>query len=227
MAASDEPRAPQRYGRRYCTLAAGLVIMALGVALTVRALIGTTPISALPVVLAEAWPVTVGQVTFAMNMVFVLVQVALLRRDFPPIQWLQLPVSLAFGVLVDAWLWALRDLAPADYWLQLGLSVLGSLIAGVGIWLEVLPRVVLMSGEGVVTAITKVTGRNFGTMKILFDSTLVALAILASFLLLGHLVGVREGTVIGAVLVGATVKLLMRRLPGLGRWLGVVPASGP
>ena len=216
-------RTPARLGRRYLTLLIGLVIMSLGVALTVRALIGTTPISALPVVLAAAWPITVGGVSIVMNAAFVLIQVALLRREFPPIQWLQLPVSVAFGAFVDAWLWLLRDVAPAEYWMQLGLSLAGSIVAGIGIWLEVVPRVVMMAGEGVVTAVAAVTGRNFGNLKIAFDLALVALAVIASFALLGTLVGVREGTLLGAVLVGATVKLLMRRLPGVARWLGTAP----
>ena len=194
--------------------------MSLGVALTVRALIGTTPISALPVVLAEAMPLSVGVLTFIMNAVFVLIQVALLRRDFPAVQWLQLPVSFAFGMLCDAWLWIFRELHPTEYWQQLPLSLLGSIVAGVGIWLEVKPNVVMMSGEGVVKAITRVTGRNFGNVKIAFDVTLVSLAILSSFVLLGHLVGVREGTIISAFLVGATVKFCMRRFTFLDAWLG-------
>ena len=196
-------------------LLAGLAVMALGVALTVRALIGTTPISALPVVLAEGLPWSVGAFTVALNVVLVLFQIVLLRRRFEWIQLLQIPIASVFGAMCDVWLWALRDLQPEGYGWQLALSLLGSIVLGVGVWIEVVPRTVTLAGEGAVNAIVRVTGWSFGSVKIGVDSTLVAIAVVVSFALLGELHGVREGTVIGAVLVGWTVKRLMRRFPAV------------
>ena len=50
-------------------------------------------------------------------------------------------------------------------------------------------------------------------MKIVIDSLLVATAAVLSLVLLGGLVGVREGTFVSAFLVGYVVRLLQRRVP--------------
>ena len=49
-------------------------------------------------------------------------------------------------------------------------------------------------------------------MKLGFDSTLVALACILSFCFIGGLHGVREGTVIAALIVGPIVHVVSSRL---------------
>ena len=60
--------------------------MGLGVALSVIASLGTSPISCFPYVVSEILPVSVGTVTFIMNFIFLLAQIAILKKDFNPWQ---------------------------------------------------------------------------------------------------------------------------------------------
>lgn len=60
-----------------------------------------------------------------MNVVFVLVQIALLRRDFNPVQLLQIPYVFVFSALIDAFV-PLCELIPmGNYALQITWSVIG------------------------------------------------------------------------------------------------------
>lgn len=61
-------------------------------------------------------------------------------------------------------------------------------------------------GEGVVLSICKLTPIKFGNMKMIFDIILVCISIVLSFLFLGELSGVREGTIAAAVFVGQITK---------------------
>lgn len=184
----------------------GVFVMSFGIALTVRALIGTTPISSIPVVLAEALPLTVGEFTIILNLLMVVAQLFILRKKFPLLQGLQVLAAFAFGWSCDLSLWLLQDLVPPNYLISLILSLVGSMLLGIGVFIQVSAKAVYVPPEGLVAAIAKVSGKDFGTLKIINDWSLILIAVALSFVFLGELVGVREGTLIGAFLVGLTVK---------------------
>ena len=82
----------------------------------------------------------------------------------------------------------------------------GTIVLAFGVFVEVSANVVMMAGEGVVMVLSLVTQRNFGTLKVFFDSTLVLLGVALSFILFHELQGIREGTVVSAICVGLIVK---------------------
>ena len=192
--------------RRCPFLAAGLLIMALGVACSIRASLGTSPISSLPYVLSQIAPLSVGTTTILVNGVLVLIQIPILRRRYDPVQLQQLPVAVAFGCLTDLALWVVSFLQPAAYWQQWLLCLVGIALVGVGVSCEVTAGVVTLAGEGMVLAVCKAFPVKFANAKVGFDVTLVALSTVLSFLFLGKLTGVREGTVAAAICVGLIAK---------------------
>lgn len=200
---------------RYLTFLIGIFVMSLGIALSVYALIGTTPISAIPLVVSYATPFSLGFYTVAINVVLFIVQILLLRRQFELIQILQIPAAFAFGAACDFSVWLLRGLdgvADGNYFVQILLSVAGSIVLGVGVWLQVTPRVLTLAGDGTAVALARVFSRPFSTMKILLDSTLVVIAVILSLIFFHGLMGVREGTILAAWLVGYVVRLLHRHV---------------
>ena len=198
--------------KRYLLLAVGLAIMAFGVAFSIKAGLGTSPISSLPYVLSLLFPhtLTVGTATIAMHIAFILLQILLLRRQYDPIQLLQLPVALFFGVLTDFSVWVLQGVVPDSYFMRWILCIIGILLVGVGVSFEVTANVVTLAGEGLVLAICKVFPVPFAKAKIGFDITLVVLASTLSLIFLAQLAGVREGTVAAAVCVGLTARQVNR-----------------
>lgn len=87
--------------KRYSLLMAGLAVMAFGVAFSIKASLGTSPISSVPYVVSLFAPLTVGTATIVMHCVFILLQILILRKNYHPIQLMQLPVAFFFGYLTD------------------------------------------------------------------------------------------------------------------------------
>lgn len=196
--------------KRWLLLCASLMVMAFGVAFSIKGGLGTSPISSLPYVLSRFTPLTVGTATIAMHVTLILLQILLLRRRYQLIQLLQLPVALLFGVLTDAAVSALQGIVPGSYPAQWGLCLVGILLVGIGVGMEVTANVVVLAGEGVVLAVCQVFPVKFAAAKVGFDVTLVLVASILSFLFLGHLEGVREGTAAAAVCVGMVVRQVNR-----------------
>ena len=202
--------------KRYLLLLIGLAIMAFGVAFSIKASLGTSPISSVPYVVSLFTPLTVGTATITMHCVFILLQILILRKDYHPIQLMRLPVAFFFGYLTDFGVWAVQGITCNTYWQQWIVCIIGILLVAVGVSFEVKAGVVVLAGEGVVLAICRVLPKvKFGYMKVGFDVTLVVIACILSIMFTGRLQGVREGTVAAALLVGLIAKQLGKLL---ARW---------
>lgn len=188
--------------KRIVFLCVGLTTMAFGVAFSIKAALGTSPISSVPYVTGAISGLTIGTITIIMNTLFVLIQIAILRRQYEWVQLLQLPAAVLFGMMIDLASYLIRDLNPTAYWQQWIVCLRGIFLVALGVSMEVTTRLITTAGEGIVLAICKVAPIKFGNMKMIFDLTLVAISITLSLLFLHHLDGVREGTVAAAVLVG-------------------------
>lgn len=201
--------------KRYLMLCIGLAVMAFGVAFSIKAGLGTSPISSLPYVLSCLIPFTVGTTTIMLHVTLILLQILLLRKRYELIQLMQLPVALVFGSLTDFAVWALDGVSAGSYLEQWLLCAVGILLVGIGVSMEVTANVVTLAGEGMVLAVCKVFPVKFGNAKIGFDVTLVVIASVLSLVFLHTLEGVREGTVAAAILVGMTARQVnkpMKRL---------------
>lgn len=212
-------------GRRYGVFTLGVFFMSLGVSLVTCSLTGTSPISSLPYVMSLNTPLSMGVCIFLLNIVLMVGQMMMLGREGTrrcrTELWLQIPVSVAFGLFVDATMLLLSGWHPAGYLHQLAAVVTGCLCMAVGVSLEVVADVAMVSGEYFVHIASRRLKMKFGTVKLMFDVTLVVLAAVASWLMAGRIDGLREGTVIVAVMTGPLVRIIMPRLGIVGRWQSV------
>lgn len=198
---------------RYLCFVAGLLANSFGVALITKATLGTSPISSIPYVLDLEFAPTFGQFTFALNMVYIVAQIALLRHDFKPVQLLQVVANLIFSAFIDVSMGLLWWLSPEGLFAQVCSLALGCAILAVGIAVEVAPDVIVVPGEGIVRAISSTLERPFGTCKLCFDGTLVLIACGLSLLFFGYLNGLGVGTIVAAVIVGPIVNVINAHLP--------------
>ena len=188
--------------KRWLFLIVGLPVMAFGVAFSIKGDLGTSPISSLPYVTGRISGMTVGTTTIIMHCVLISLQILILRKRYDWLQLLQLPIAFLFGLMTDFAVETLAFLNPAGYMQQWLLCGIGIILVAVGVSFEVTADVVTLAGEGFVLAVCKVCPVKFGTMKICFDVSLVAISCVLSVLFLHGIYGVREGTVAAAVLVG-------------------------
>lgn len=203
---------------RLIVMLAGVAITSASVALTRATGLGTSPVSCFPATLSYLTPLTIGTWTFIMNVVFVLIQIALLRRDFNPVQLLQIPYVFVFSALIDAFV-PLCELIPmGNYALQITWSVVGCFMTAFGVFLQVKASFLTLPGEGINLAISRVTKIAFPKVKVAFDCTNVVVAAAVSLACSGALYGVREGTILAALAVGSIVALFNKLLPRFERF---------
>ena len=178
--------------------------------------LGTSQISSVPYVLSLRFPsVSFGMTTFFVNLLFILIQAVLLKKNFQTVQFLQVAVNVLFSVLIDVSMTLLSFFQPEAFGLRIVSLLAGCVILAVGISIEVAPDVLVVPGEGAVRAISQTTGLKFGSVKVYFDVSLIVIASALSFLFFGRLNGVGLGTVISALTVGKFVNIVNLHLPAV------------
>ena len=198
--------------KRYVIFLIGLFVNSLGVSLITKASLGTSPISSIPYVLSLSFPFTLGNFTIFFSIFLILLQLLILRKNFKLEHVLQIPVSIVFGYFIDLTMLLFAWVNPQAYIMKIIYLLIGCLILGFGVYMEVLADVVMLPGESFVRAIVLTWKTNFGTTKVCFDVSMSVIAAILSFVFTGCLNGVREGTIIAALLVGFIARVLGKKL---------------
>lgn len=154
-AAQTEAEVPARrsvaeYIKRYVFLVIGLAIMSFGVAMSINADLGTSPVSSIPYVTSEISGLSVGVTTMIVNTLIVLLQVAILRKRFHPVKLLQIPVCIVFGFLIDFAGVCIEAVIPENYLMQWIICAVGIVLVAVGVAFEMSAGVLTLAGEGLV-----------------------------------------------------------------------------
>lgn len=205
--------------KRYVVFLIGLFVNSLGVALITKADLGTSPISSIPYVLSLNFPLTLGQFTILFSLLLIALQLIILRKDFRPEHILQIPVSFVFGCFIDLCMALPFFIQPQAYGMKVLYLLIGCVVLGVGVYMEMLADVVMLPGESFVRSIVFRWGPEFGSTKVAFDVSMTVIAAVLSFVFAGALAGVREGTIVAALLVGFIARLISRRLAFMPRAL--------
>ena len=209
--------------RRYAVATVGLVFVAFGVALSIISNLGTAPLSCPSYVLNLKWPVlSVGTFTVLVNMVYMLIQIALLRKDFQARHLMQIVASAVFGYLIDGCMWALSWLHPAGFAARIGLTVLAAVVTAFGVSIEVAADAWMLSAEMTVAAFSKVLQKPFGPVKVVMDSLTVVISAVLAWFFFHNPFGAGAWTGVGDVLMARTEGVVI----GLGTLLlAVLPGA--
>jgi len=205
--------------KRYIFLLAGLFVNGLGVSFITKAGLGTSPITSIPYTLSLGFTPTVGMFTLVFNIFLVILQVILLRRNFQLQNLLQLPIIALFSFFIDLTMSLLGFMQPETYAMKVVSLIVGCLILGFGVFMEMAANVAMLPGEATVRAVSDVFSTDFGKTKIAFDSSMTVIAAILSFIMFKHLDGVREGTIVAAILVGFIARLFKKYIGGIEKIL--------
>lgn len=162
---------------QHILLLISMFFMTFGVALCVRSNLGSGVISSIPMSFTLAGEaglapgLTIGGYTNIMNIILVIAQVSLLRRNFEPIQLFQLLVGFVFGAFLDINMWATSFFSTYEQlFSQIIAQFAGASILGCAVAIEIRCGSITMPGEGIQVAIARVTGKPFPTVKIMVDT---------------------------------------------------------
>lgn len=203
--------------KRYFLFICGIFFMSLGISCVIKSTLGTSPISSVPYIFSVRYPLSVGETTFIINMGFLLGQIVILRRQFQYIQLLQIPMTVIFGVFIDLTMSLLSIVAPEMYIGQFVTMLVGAGLVALGVALQIIGNVVTLAGEGLVNAIAMHWHVDFGNVKTGFDICLVLIAIASSWFFFGGVQGIREGTLISALITGSTARFFIKQLSYVGQ----------
>jgi len=205
--------------KRYIFLLVGLFVNGLGVSFITKAGLGTSPITSIPYTLSLGFTPTVGMFTLVFNIFLIILQVILLRRNFQLQNLLQLPIIALFSFFIDLTMSLLGFMQPETYAMKIVSLIVGCLILGFGVFMEMVANVAMLPGEATVRAVSDVFSTDFGKTKIAFDSSMTVIAAILSFIMFKHLDGVREGTIVAAILVGFIARLFKKYIGGIEKIL--------
>lgn len=192
----------------YCL---GLLILAFGIALAVNSNLGVSPISSLPFVLSQIVPISLGTCTTLIYILYILLQMVIARK-FRPALLLQLVFSTIFGHFLDGAKFLLGDFCLPGYFGQLVMLAMSTVMIGFSLVLYIDVELAPMPAEGLVVCIAGKLGKPFPKIKTLFDCASVLVGLALCFLFLGSVVGIREGTIITAILVGKMTGVVRKYL---------------
>ena len=184
----------------------GLLVMAFGIAFSIRSNLGISPVSSLPFAVSHVTGISTGTFVTLFFVVYIVLQIAMLRRRYKWINLTQILVSVVFGYFVDFAMVLTEGLMLPTYLGQLLMLAISIYLISFGLVLYVEARLIVLPPEGLVLTVTElIRGGTFSKVKIAFDCLLVALAIIVTFVFSGSVYGVREGTVLSALLIGKLV----------------------
>lgn len=207
--------------QRYCIFTLGIIFTAMGIALTTRSMLGTSPISAIPYSLSVAVPVlTLGNWTIIFNGMLAISQIFILRKALKKVELvLQLIATIPFGFIIDFWNFCFSNIETDVYPLKLLCMVAGCFVVAMGVYFQFMGGVVMLPGDAFVRAIARVTKKEFGKVRTISDITMATIAFGIVLIFTGGLSGMREGTIIAAFLVGNIVRLYKSKLKKIERFM--------
>jgi uncharacterized membrane protein YczE len=200
--------------RRVVLSLLGNFVLAFGVAVAVKADLGITPVNSIAFVLSKIFPIDHGLLTGVIYASYVLIQLAILRREFRFYNLLQAGVGLLFGGFVFICNHILAFPTPEFYPVRLLFLLAGVIIIGLGIMLYLRANLIPQPAEGLILAIQKKSGWKLHNIKVIFDCSVVVIAAAISLIIIKRIIGIREGTLIAMLGIGKCMGFFTKHLGG-------------
>lgn len=200
-----------------------LFTMTIGVALSVKSNLGVSPVSSIPYTMTCIWGIEMGKATIIFHCFLVLLQMILLRRNFKPINLLQVLVGIVFGYFTTFCNWGVSFLpTPENLVIRLLMMLISTVIITFGIFMYLPPNIMPLAGEGAMKAVSDVTGIAFPKVKVGFDITMVVISLISCLIFIKGLGSVGIGTIVAAFLVGSILNVIENVLGNYrDKWLGI------
>lgn len=189
---------------RWLIFAAGLIILALGIILNTKTLLGVSPINSFPYVLSILTGINLGNMTMLLYFAFMALIFILRGKQYRLYDLLQLPVGFFFSRFLNIFSDAITYV-PDTLWKQLLLLIPAVCLCGIGVAMSVNMDLVPDPANGLVAAISWKSGKNLGFCKNCFDASCVTAAFITGLLAHQILLGIGIGTVCAMIFTGRVV----------------------
>lgn len=194
----------------------GLFVLTMGIAFSIKANLGVSPVSAVPYAATCVWGVEIGIATMIFQAVLVVIQILLLRKNYKWINCLQILVGILFGLLTSLSVYLMGFLpAASERWIQALYLIASLVLMSFGIFFYVNANIMHLPIEGLTTTIAKLINKKFHNVKIVVDCAMVIIAGAICLICIHGFGSIGIGTVVLAVLLGIFVGIwgrIMRKV---------------
>lgn len=190
----------------------GLFILAMGVSVSVNSNLGISPVNSLPYEVSLITDIPLSTCVIIVYCGYIFLQFLILRRQFKLIYLTEVIFSVIFGYFVDLTSLIVGDFTIPTYAGKLVMLAISIVLIALGVLIYVSVKLVPMPMEGLSLAITEKAGIPFHNTKNIIDCIVVGASVLLSVVGLHGLVGIREGTVVTAIVVGRVIAVFRRPL---------------
>lgn len=200
-----------KYLRRGFIYIAGVFLLALGGVLAIKSNLGASPISSLPLSISSVSNLSLGTAATMVFIIYVVIQIIILRKDFKLIQLLQVIFAVLFGQLMNLFN-LIININVESFYVRIFICILSFFITAFGVVFTITANIVPIAPDGLTQVISKKTKIDFGKAKVYFDCTVVLLSVTILLLNNKSLNALGIGTVLSAILVGRIVYIINKNL---------------
>lgn len=199
----------KRWGGRLGIYLTGMLSVSLGIVLCVKCEMGISPISSWPYVLSYALPLSFGTLTMLFHLLNIILQFILQRRIRDIRIWLQVPVAVIFGRIID--IFQKFVVIDSSFWTYRCLALLLSILfTAFGMVCMINMQLVQNPPDGTVHLLSRKTGIEMGKVKIVYDVIMMSGSVVFSLVAFGKMVGLGIATIASAIFVGKTVSWIQK-----------------
>ena len=208
--------------RRILVFAVGLLVISLSIGFITKASLGTPPISSIPYSLSLIFPsLSLGNFTIIYSLLLVFLQLVILGKQADKVSLgLQVVISFVFGYFIDFGMMLLGDFSPEIYWERIVCVLIGCFGLAFGVYLQIVADFTMVPGDGFAYALSvRIKKKPYRVVRVCSDVSMIVIAAIIGYIGMGTTGGVREGTVICALLIGTIAGVYFSKLVWLTKRL--------
>ncbi len=208
--------------RRILVFAVGLLVISLSIGFITKASLGTPPISSIPYSLSLIFPsLSLGNFTIIYSLLLVFLQLVILGKQADKVGLgLQVVISFVFGYFIDFGMMLLGDFSPEIYWERIVCVLIGCFGLAFGVYLQIVADFTMVPGDGFAYALSvRIKKKPYRVVRVCSDVSMIVIAAIIGYIGMGTTGGVREGTVICALLIGTIAGVYFSKLAWLTKRL--------
>jgi uncharacterized membrane protein YczE len=200
----------QNYFRKTIALTIGAIMLYVGAAIQVRLNIGVGAFDAFAVTLTYITKLGLGTIISIFNIISVIIQIAIEKKKFKPIEFLQLIFIVFGGFTLDFFLdFVFKDFYIENYFLIVVVFILSLILRVVGVIFILEAKLFRLPIEGACQVISDQTRFSLGFVRTVLDVICIVLAISLTLLLTLNWT-IREGTIFTILLQGPMLDLFKK-----------------
>lgn len=202
--------------KRIIVYIAGLIILALGIDLNTKTMLGISPIISVPYNISVISGWLLGAVIFSYYVLLVILQLLIQKKDFPVYQFLQIPCAFVTSAAVQIFDNVIP--VPGHIALKIIVLILAIVVTAIGASLVVGIKIVPNPADGLANIIGTKLGHGFGFGKNIIDFISITVSIIIGLVAKGSIIGIGIGTVITMIMTGRVIALLQNTIDSIYGW---------